>query len=417
MKTIKLDNAAADSAAKIQAAIDGLGKTGGRIVLPEMDLTLDRSIELRSGVELVGQGEGTILRKGAGRVYPLTGYHNYGMCDVPLQNAEGLEVGMTVSVLDSVRHGFYETFARITWVDGNWVGLDHGIEADYRDEDEPRLTTAYPLIFGHGIRGAAVRDLCLDGRINDQDIEMGGCRGAALYLYQSRDVEFENVKEWDYRGEGLGFQMCRDIRIRNCTFDRNTGNGFHPGAGSTNALFEGCTARGNGKSGFFFCVRANHITVRDCAFEDNGDGISIGTRDCNNLIESCTLTGNKGPGVLIRQVPPSCFVHSVLVRDCTIGGNAKDRDEGQIEVQGNAHDLVFEGNRIEAGNGPGISIGGDVRSIFCEHNEFQGCAPEIGGAPISTTADRPDIECGCDTGDETIFRHLAPVWDDLTPDT
>ena len=87
-----------------------------------MGLSLGRGLELHSGVELVGQGEGTILRKGPGRVYPLSGYHNYGMCDVPLVSAAGLAVGMTVSVLDDERLGFYETFARISWIDGHWVG-------------------------------------------------------------------------------------------------------------------------------------------------------------------------------------------------------------------------------------------------------------------------------------------------------
>ena len=154
----------AASAAAIQAAIDGLADTGGRLILPEMDLTLDRGLALRSGVELVGQGERTVLRKGPGAVYPLSGYHNYGMCDVPLHSAAGLEVGMTVSVHDNKTHGgFYETFGTITGIDGNWVGLDHGIEADYHASDEPCLTTVYPLVFAHEIEDAAVRDLQLEG--------------------------------------------------------------------------------------------------------------------------------------------------------------------------------------------------------------------------------------------------------------
>ena len=124
----------AGSAAQIQREIDEIAREGGRLVLPEMELVLDRGLILRSGVELVGQGKKTALRKGPGRIYPLSGYHNYGMCDVPLASAVGLEVGMTVSVHDGRTHGgFYETFATITWIDGDWVGLDHGIEADYHD--------------------------------------------------------------------------------------------------------------------------------------------------------------------------------------------------------------------------------------------------------------------------------------------
>ena len=87
------------SAAAIQAAI-AAAAPGEVVQLPELDLTLDRGLEIPSGVELRGRGQHTVLRKGPSRVYPLTGYHNYGMRDVPLQSAAGLAVGMTVSVLD-----------------------------------------------------------------------------------------------------------------------------------------------------------------------------------------------------------------------------------------------------------------------------------------------------------------------------
>jgi len=65
-------------------AIDALDG-GGRMVLPEMDLMLDRGIELRSNVELAGQGDGTVMRKGPGRVFPLSGYHNYGGLSIDIE--------------------------------------------------------------------------------------------------------------------------------------------------------------------------------------------------------------------------------------------------------------------------------------------------------------------------------------------
>ena len=103
------------SAAGIQVIIDEVGKAGGEVVLSAMELVLDRGLILRSGVELCGQGEQTVLVKGPGKIYPLSGYHNYGMCDVPLVSAEGLAFGMTVSVHDGRSHGgFVETFATIT---------------------------------------------------------------------------------------------------------------------------------------------------------------------------------------------------------------------------------------------------------------------------------------------------------------
>ena len=405
---IKLKREDAISAAEIQAAIDSLAP-GGRVILPEMDLVLDRGIELRTGVELIGQGEKTVLRKGPGRIYPLSGYHNYGMCDVPLESAEGLAVGMTVSVLDDVRRGFYETFARITWIDGNWVGLDHGIEADYRAEDGPRLTTAYPLIFGHNIAGAAVRDLSLEGVREDQDTGMGGCRGGAIYFAKSREIEITGIRERDYHGEGLSFQMCRDVIIRDCAFNENTGNGLHPGAGSTNCLFEDCTGEGNEMSGFFFCVRANHITVRQSQFQRNRNGVSIGTRDCHNIVDSCRIAANRGEGILVREGSKPVEVHSCRITGCRIEGNAIEEGEGQIAVRGAAHDIIFEGNEIAGSSKrqlPGIFVAPSAREVYCADNEIRDSQPSISAADECLAGQAPEIECGYGDFGEKIFRHL-----------
>jgi len=411
MSQQKLSVEEATSAAQIQRAIDALAADGGgRLVLPAMVLELDRGLELRSGVELVGQGEDTVLRKGPGRVYPFSGYHNYGMCDVPLRSAAGLEPGMTVSVHDNRTHGgFFETFATITWVDGDWIGLDHGVKADYYANEEPVLTTVYPLVFGHDIHQAALKNIHLEGNRAANEKAMGGCRGGAVYFAGSRDITVEGVTERDYYGEGLSFQMCRDVRIINCRFDANTGNGLHPGAGSTNVLFEGCGGAGNQRAGFFFCVRANHISVRDCEFKDNGLGVSIGTRDCYNLIEDCRIEANHGVGILVRPTPRPTEVHSIMVRRCSIRGNAGKEGGGQVEITSDAHDLIFSGNQIEGlGNkaGAGFAVAGSVHQVYLEDNRIEACASEVEAEAQSLTTEKPKICFGYGEAKPEAFRHL-----------
>jgi polygalacturonase len=408
--TRELSPPEASSAAGIQQVLDEVGAAGGgRVVLPALELTLDRGLELSSGVELVGQGAATILRKGPTRCYPLSGYHNYGMCDVPLRCADGLEAGMTVSVHDNRARGFYETFARITWVEDDWIGLDHGIEADLRADENPQVTTAYPLVFGHNVHDIALRDVTLEGSRAESEEAMGACRGAAVYFYQSRDIEVTGVRERDYDGEGLGFQMCREVVIRGCTFSGNSGNGLHPGAGSTNALFEDCDSHDNGNCGFFFCVRANHITVRDCRFTGNGTGISIGTRDCHNLIEGCTVAGNAAAGILARTSPAPVEVHSVRVRRCQIEGNAASKGQGQVEIVSDAHDLVFEENEIRGGAGrdrPGIYVEASARQVWLSGNRVEDCRTQVEAEAASLAASEPQIECGYGSGAEKAWRHL-----------
>ena len=410
--TTELTAAQAATAKQIQQALDETAATGGgRVVLPPMDVTLDRGLSLSSGIELVGQGAETVLRKGPGRIYSLAGYHNYGMCDVPLASVAGLEPGMTVSVHDNNGRGFSETFATITWVEEGWVGLDHGIETDYRADDDPCLTTAYPLVFAHDVKDIAVRDLTLVGNSADNEEAMGACRGAALYFYRSAGIEVSGVRERDYDGEGLGFQICRDVVIRDSTFSDNTGNGLHPGAGSTNVLFDDCDSHGNGNCGFFFCVRANHITVKGSRFTGNGTGMSIGTRDCHNLIEDCTLEANAGAGILARPSPRPVEVHSCHVRRCTIAGNAGTRGQGQVEVVTEAHDLIFTDNTVSGAPGagadkPGFHIEPTAAAIYLQGNQVRGCSQETDAEPGSLAPTQPSMECGYNSGPERIYRHL-----------
>jgi len=395
----------------IQAAIERLPEGGGRVVLPALDLTLDRGLRLRSGVELVGQGRSTVLRHAPARVYPFSGYHNYGMRDAPLLFTDGLQPGMTVTMRDNTHGGFFETFAPITWVEEGWVGLDRGLHSDYRAQDEPWLATAFPLICGEDVRDVAVRSLTLDGQRDQQPVGIGACRGAALYFIHTSGFCVEDVYAEGFLGEGLGFQMCRDGRIRSCRFARNAGNGYHPGAGSTGVLFEDCSAVGNDQAGFFFCVRANHVTVRNCRFEGNGGaGVSVGTRDCWNLVEDCTMAGNTGPGILLRANERPVEVHSCRFARCTVEGNATATGRAQIDILGDAHDIVFRANRIRGGPGagkPGLFLAPSAQCITLEDNTVLDCCPAVVGQRSQLLPIPEAFPCGCEAVAADDYRHLG----------
>ena len=412
VREMELSQEQVRSAADIQTAIDALGHTGGTLVLPEIDLVLDRGLELRSGITLKGQGAGTILRMAPSRIYPLSGYHNYGMCDAPLEFADGLQVGMTVAVRDAAHRGFFETLARITWVRGNWVGLDTGLDSDYNADEEPQLITSYPLVFGRQVEHIALRDLVLDGGGDEQTVGIGSCRGAAVYFIGSHHFEVTNVVEAGFRGEGLGFQMCSHGLIRNCVFERNTGNGYHPGAGSTGVVFEDCVARWNDAAGFFFCVRANHITVRNCVFEENvACGVSVGTRDCHNAIQGCRMIGNEGPGILFREAPRPVEVHSCLIEGCAIEGNASATGRGQVDIRSDAHDLVIRGNRIVGQRSrpkPGIYVSPAAERIWLKGNEIIDTWPAVIAPESAQARQEPLITVGADTTIGEDLIHLPP---------
>ena len=420
MQVAQLSAEQVTSVSSIQRAIDDLPDEGGRLVLPEMDMVLDRGIRLRSGVELVGQGRHTVLRHARSRVYPLSGYHNYGMRDVPLQFTDGLVSGMTVTMRDRSHGGFYETFARITWVEEGWVGLDRGLHSDYRQDEEPFLATSFPLIYGEEVHDVAVRSLTLDGRRDIQPTGIGACRGAALYFIRTARFTVEDVHESGFAGEGLGFQMCSHGHIRRCHFEHNSGNGFHPGAGSTGVLFEECASNGNEQAGFYFCVRANHITVRRCSFTDNrAAGLSVGTRDCYNLVEDCQMLENDGPGILVRANVRPVEVHSCLFRGCLVHGNARVCGHGQVDVLGDAHDVILAGNQIVGLPGqekPGIYLAPAVQRVALQANEITGCFPAVVGGRGDLAGEPLAFACGHEEIHEQHLRHLGLSESPAPPD-
>lgn len=410
-RSITLTSNEASSAKDIQKAVDDLASGGGCVQLPAGEIILDRGIELYSGVKLQGMGKDTLLKKAPGRVYPLNGYHNYGMLDAPLRTTKGLEPGMTVTLRDNVNRGFHETFARITWIDGEWVGLDTGLESDYSIKDNAVLFTSFPLIFARGAERVEVRSLTLDGSRKEDPMGIGACRGAAVYFIGCNGFEVSGVNGRDFAGEGLGFQMCRNGSIRNCFFSGNAGNGYHPGAGSTHVSFENCDSESNDRSGFFFCVRANHITVRDCRFTSNGEnGITVGARDCWNLIERCQIDGNGDSGIMFRESDPPVEAHSCRVINCRVAGNACKKGMAQIEISGVTHDLEIENNEIECGGsrpGAGVFISSGATDIFMSENRFFNCEEEVKGN-IKSVAEEPlHIVCGNESVESNHFRHLT----------
>jgi hypothetical protein len=273
------------------------------------------------------------------------------------------------------------------------------------------LVTAHPLIFGLGVENVAVASMTLDGRRAAQPAGIGACRGAALYFLRSHGVTVTDVVERDFAGEGLGFQMCSQVHIRDCRFDHNAGNGFHPGAGSTAVSFERCVARHNDAAGFFFCVRANHITVQECAFNENiVAGISVGTRDSHNLIQGCTMQSNAGPGLLFRETRRPVAMWNCRVAHCRVADNAAATGAGQIAIYGDAHTLAFEHNHI-VGNAarpsPGVYVAPTATHIWLAHNTIASTFPNIVAQAESFANANPVQACGLAAVTPEHYRHLG----------
>jgi hypothetical protein len=387
----------------IQLNIDLLAQSGGGVLnLPAGDFILDRGLRLYDNITINGKGENTILRKAPGKIYPLAGYHNYGMRDLPLSSTDGLEPGMTVWITDDRTGGFHETIATITWVKDGWVGIDQGIRNDLSANASPRVITQYPLIWADSAKNIKINNLTIEGNKAGDPFELGSCRGGAIYFINSANAEVNHVQVNDFAGEGISFQMCQSVRILNSNFTGNRGNGLHPGAGSTDVLFDNCVADNNERYGFFFCVRANHITVRNCKFRSNQMGMSLGARDCYNLIEDCIIENNINGGIGTRPDPIPIEVHSCIIRRCIIANNG---NSPQIDLQGPIHDIAIENCEI-TGTGVAIHIDIEAKNIYLDNNTHNGHSPKIIAEMQSLTTDEQLFTCGCESTTADDLRHL-----------
>lgn len=96
-----------------------------------------------------------------------------------------------------------------------------------------------------------------------------------------------------------------------------------------------------------FIEKGDHITIRNCALKDSGNGLFVAYESTNILIESCHISGNGNPGSIYEHNVYSSgrgltFQYNYLGplgKSCP-GNNLKDRSAG----------LVVRYNWIEAGN-------------------------------------------------------------------
>lgn len=386
--TITLTPESCNHANDIQKAIDSL-QEGGKVFLPEIDLTIDRAIELRSGVELIGQGEKTVLRKSPSKEYKMIGQHCEGLFEIELEHTNNLEIGMTILIDHDQSMGFEVTMAKIVWIDGNFIGLDRGLARNGSMEINSRLTTAHSLIHGEHLKDVAVRNLCLDGNLPQNPHRINGCRGGAIYFSWSENIEIDHVYESSFNGDGISYQSCYDVRIYNSKFSKNISQGIHPGAGTTKSLIENCEAHQNGNSGFFFCVKANHITIKKSCFSKNLEGITIRNHDCNNLIEECEISHNKRHGIHIHCHLQETPTHSCMIDNCNIFNN----EECQVILEHNSYDLIFLNNRISSVSQENNFVMKDqTRNIYQENNEINDHSFSIDQSRFTNL--KPEFNCG-----------------------
>ncbi|MBI2300728.1 MAG: right-handed parallel beta-helix repeat-containing protein [Armatimonadetes bacterium] len=363
----------------IQGAIEyvaGLG--GGTVYLLPGVYTLSDSVHLRSHVNLVGRGEGVVLRQEDGWQVPLTTDGDYGEAQVSVAEPGRWRVGMGIAVADDANGGFLTTVTTVAGIDGHGLRLTRRIHGgDLLMTRHAWAAHAFPPIAGSEVEDVRIENVTVEGN-KARTPALNGCVGGGIYTFRSRDVRIVGCTVRDYHGDGISFQTSFDVTVERCEVSGCTNLGLHPGSGSQRPRIRECFSHHNDDIGLFVCWRVRGGEFAGNRIEDNGgQGISIGHKDTDNLFEHNRILRNGQHGVLFRNEPVELAAHRNTLRDNVIEDNGTRTDGGcGIRVEGATQDLVFERNTIRCTAGgkqrTGIWIGPQAERIRTEANVFEG---------------------------------------------
>ena len=354
----------------LQGAVDYVGNLGGGVVLigPGEYLMRD-SLHLRNRVTVRGAGAATVLKKDREHRSLLAADGDFGEAAITVQNPEGFAIGRGVYVASKTMRNFHGMCATVLNGTNNYFTLSRSLNADCMMESGAFAATVYPVISGYDLVDARVENLTIDGNLAANPTQVDGCRTAGIFFYRGDHVLISNCVVRDYNGDGISFQQSNDVQVRDCTVERCTGFGLHPGSGSQRPLVAGCRAIANGSDGFFFCWRVRGGVAEDNWLENNrGYGMSIGHKDSDNFVRNNTIIGNARGGVYWRGEAEPMAAHRILFEN----NRVRDNQGSGLFVDGATQGTIIRGNTIEdTGVGrqsTGIRLGKRAGEVVLEQN-------------------------------------------------
>jgi hypothetical protein len=389
--TVTVGHGDADFAGKdhlaLQAAVDYVRALGGGVVriLPGT-YEMGNSLFLRTGLQLVGAGEGTILRKGPSAATKLVDDTDWYDTQVTVEDASIFRVGGGILLRGKCPHYAKQQFVKRTVVaiEGNVLTIDRDPRENFWIDMEAEAATLFPVVSGDQVNDILIASLTIDGnRLENENLN--GNYGGGLFLQDCDRIAIRDVTTRDNNGDGMSWQVCDDVIVEGCRSLNNADLGLHPGSGSQRPVVRDCVIRGCDQ-GFFFCWGVKHGLVEGNLIEDSGKyGISIGHRDTENVVRGNAIRRSGVHGVLFREHPVALRdPHRNLFEDNLIEDSGTEGDCVAIEMLGTAENVVLRNNRIvdtreatEERRRIGIRLGKGVQRLTIEGGEYVGMEEEV----------------------------------------
>lgn len=325
----------------IQQAVDALAETGGVVQLAPGTYICYDAVHLATGVTLRGSGPETVLRHCDGFCSRLTVDADYGQFKVTPADPSGFAKGMRAYVRDDRAGGWTESTSTIERIDHGVLQITKHLMMDYTMAAGATVSNAGPLVSAIDVDDVAVEALTIDGR-RDSHQKAGGCRVGAIYMNHVSRARMAGLTVKDFNGDGISFQITRDVTVENVTVTGCGNYGIHPGTGSARVRMRDCDFSGNDVGGYFLCWRVQESLFERLTCTGNGQfGISIGHKDTDNTFIDCKLTDNGQAALVFRGEIETNGAHRNIWRHCTMTGSPIG-----IQAHGHTYDNTFEGCTI-----------------------------------------------------------------------
>ncbi|MBL9146101.1 MAG: right-handed parallel beta-helix repeat-containing protein [Verrucomicrobiaceae bacterium] len=364
----------------IQAAVDHMARLGGGTVrIKAGTYRLRNAVYLQTGVNLIGDGDKTVLIKEPSTTTPLKLDSDWYDQEITLHDVTGFQVGDGVCLRAKDAKNGTPTVIKRTLVarSGNRFKLDKPLRSNLWQMNGATCSTLFPLLSGEFVDDVRIEKLVLDGN-RDHNAELDGNYGGCIFLQDCNRIHISGVKAHNNQGDGISWQICHDVVVENCISENNKNLGLHPGSGSQRPVIHGNTLRGN-DIGIFFCWGVKYGLAENNIIEGNRVGISIGHRDTDNLITGNTVRGSKVNGVLFRpERGPDFAGHRNRIVKNTFIDNAPEGG-AVIDIQGGTEAITISDNHFTESRGGkerlSVKCGTETKNIVVERSELRGLQP------------------------------------------
>ena len=369
----------------LQAAVDYAAALGGGTVrIHAGEYLMYDSLHLRSNISIIGEGsDKTILKKAACSESRLKVTSGYGEDEITISDPEGFETGYGVAVWDDNAECFLCTVGTIIErIAEGTFRLNTAMNADCVVNDNAIAATIYPVISACNSNNIMIKGIGIDGN-RKENLKLNGCRGGGIYLFKTHDVIMENCCIENFNGDGISYQNCNDIVIRNSISRRNAGLGIHPGgSGSLRTIIRDCMVSENDSTGLYLCWKVKEGLIEDCEISNNkGFGISTGHRDTDNRIVNNRIYNNEKGGIAFRREDAAHAAHRTLIENNDIVDNGNGSELLGIKISGEVSNVQVKDNRIvnnvASDKSIGVCIEKCAKNIILENNSFLNTKQEI----------------------------------------